>query len=86
MAIADVFEALTSADRPYKKGKTLAESLEIMTNMATSGHIDPKIYLLFLIQKVDQKYASAFVNRSQLSEIDRESHIERVKNYMRNQF
>jgi len=57
-----------------------------MTNMATSGHIDPKIYLLFLIQKVDQKYASAFVNRSQLSEIDRESHIERVKNYMRNQF
>ncbi|ELP5726996.1 metal-dependent phosphohydrolase [Vibrio vulnificus] len=86
MAIADVFEALTSADRPYKKGKTLAESLEIMTNMATSGHIDPKLYLLFLIHKIDQKYANAFVDRKQWSEIDRETHIQKVKTYMRHQF
>nr|WP_158118428.1 HD domain-containing phosphohydrolase [Vibrio cidicii] len=86
MAVADVFEALTSNDRPYKKGKSLAESLEIMTNMATSGHIDPKIYLLFLLREVDQKYAKTFVNPKQFSEVDRKTHIERVKHYLRNQF
>lgn len=47
MAIADVFEALTSNDRPYKKAKSLQECIAIMTDMATSGHIDPKLYLLF---------------------------------------
>lgn len=86
MAIADIFEALTSSDRPYKKGKSLAESLDIMTHMATTGHIDPKLYLLFLIHKVDQKYATAFVDRKQWSEIDREMHIEKVKTYMKQLF
>ncbi|WP_425244223.1 HD domain-containing phosphohydrolase, partial [Vibrio cholerae] len=44
MAIADVFEALTSNDLPYKKSNSLQECIAIMTDMATSWHIDPKLY------------------------------------------
>ena len=83
MAIADVFEALTSNDRPYKKAKSLTESIEIMTHMATSGHIDPKLYLIFLEQEVDQDYAEMFLDPEQMSEIDREGHIHKVKEYIK---
>ncbi|UPQ89763.1 HD domain-containing phosphohydrolase [Vibrio sinaloensis] len=86
MAIADVFEALTSSDRPYKKGKTLSESVDIMTDMAISGHIDPKLYLLFLEQEIDQSYAKRFLNEEQQGSIDRAQHILRVKSYLRSQF
>jgi len=44
MAIADIFEALTAADRPYKKGKTLSEALKIMGFMVKDGHIDAELY------------------------------------------
>lgn len=86
MAIADVFEALTSSDRPYKKAKTLAESIDIMTNMATSGHIDPKLYLIFLEQKIYQRYASQFLDTTQQSQVDIDQHIQRVKTYLRDLF
>ncbi|MEZ9117179.1 HD domain-containing phosphohydrolase [Vibrio cyclitrophicus] len=86
MAIADVFEALTSSDRPYKKGKHLDESLNIMTDMATSGHIDPKLYLLFLENKIYDKYAERFLEANQQSEIDQKKHIDRVKEYIRSLF
>ncbi len=86
MAIADVFEALTSNDRPYKKAKSLAESLDIMTDMATSGHIDPKLYLLFLQNKIDQQYAQLYLCASQYVSVDRDTHIQRVKDYLRQQF
>lgn len=82
MAIADVFEALTSSDRPYKKGKTLDESIKIMTSMATSGHIDPQLYLLFLEHEVDQYYANHYLPASQHSEFDRKGHIQKVKAYL----
>ncbi|WP_165313724.1 HD domain-containing phosphohydrolase [Vibrio ziniensis] len=86
MAIADVFEALTSNDRPYKQAKTIEESISIMTKMATSGHIDPKLYLLFLEQDVYQKYADMFLEKFQHSDIDKEQHIKTVKAYMKQQF
>ncbi|MBY7730257.1 HD domain-containing protein [Vibrio splendidus] len=86
MAIADVFEALTSSDRPYKKGKLLSESLNIMTDMATSGHIDPKLYLLFLENKIYDKYAERFLEANQRCEIDQSKHIEQVKEYIRSLF
>ncbi|MDK9759933.1 HD domain-containing protein, partial [Vibrio sp. D173a] len=70
VAIADVFEALTSSDRPYKQGKTLEESLTIMTRMATTGHIDPKLYLLFLEKDIYQRYADAFLGSEQHCEVD----------------
>ncbi len=86
MAIADVFEALTSSDRPYKRGKTLSEALNIMTTMATSGHIDPKLYLIFLVKQVDQTYANAFIADNQRDDIDRDAHIRSVKAHLRQQF
>lgn len=86
MAIADVFEALTSSDRPYKKAKTLCESIEIMTDMATSGHIDPKLYLIFLEQQIDQRYAERFLAPSQCGAIDREAHIRTVKTFLKSHF
>ena len=86
MAIADVFEALTSSDRPYKKGKLLSESLNIMTDMATSGHIDPKLYLLFLENKIYDKYAEQFLEPNQRCEVDETKHIDKVKEYIRSLF
>lgn len=86
MAIADVFEALTSSDRPYKKAKTLTESIDIMTNMATSGHIDPKLYLLFLQHELDKEYAKLFLHDDQITDFDRDAHIYRVKEYLKAHF
>lgn len=86
MAIADVFEALTSSDRPYKKAKTLTESIDIMTQMATSGHIDPKLYVLFLESGVYAKYAQRFLTSNQRTEVDVGQQIKTVKAYMRAQF
>ena len=86
MAIADVFEALTSSDRPYKKAKNLAESLNIMTHMATSGHIDPKLYLLFLEHEVDQDYAQMFLAPEQIVPVERENYIQTVKAHLKTQF
>jgi HD-GYP domain-containing protein (c-di-GMP phosphodiesterase class II) len=83
MAIADVLEALTSTDRPYKKGKKLSESMDIMTNMATSGHIDPKLYLLFLENQLDQRFADAFLADDQRDDFDRDSHVDAVKEYIK---
>jgi HD-GYP domain-containing protein (c-di-GMP phosphodiesterase class II) len=57
IAIADIFEALTAKDRPYKKGKSLAEALEIMDAMAKDNHIDADLYELFVKEKVYEEYA-----------------------------
>ena len=57
MGIADIFEALTAKDRPYKKGKTLSESLEILGKFKQNGHIDPDLFDIFVRRKVYQRYA-----------------------------
>jgi len=61
MAIADVFEALTADDRPYKPGKPLSEALAIMQRMAREGHLDRELYDLFLTAGVCQAYAARFM-------------------------
>ncbi len=66
MGIADVFEALMDADRPYKKGKKLSEALAILKNMKESGHIDPDIYDVFIEKRVYKKYAEQFVAAEQI--------------------
>ena len=55
MAIADIFEALTAVDRPYKTGKRLSEAVSIMAGMRDRGHIDPDLFALFLRSGVDFK-------------------------------
>ena len=66
MAIADIFEALTAKDRPYKKGKTLSESLDILRRFKDNGHIDPDLFDVFMRQKVYMKYAQRFLDPEQI--------------------
>lgn len=70
MAIADIFEALTAADRPYKKPKTLSESLKIMSFMAKDQHIDPDLWLLFLRSGVWRRYADEYLRPEQVDRVD----------------
>lgn len=66
LAIADIFEALTAQDRPYKDAKRLSESLDIMNKMASTGHIDPELFQVFIESRVWLQYARKFLNANQL--------------------
>lgn len=66
MAIADIFEALTAKDRPYKKGKKLSEAVAILNKMMLDHHVDPDLYDIFIKEKVYLKYANAFLDSYQI--------------------
>ena len=70
MGIADIFEALTAKDRPYKKGKTLTESLTILGKFKLGGHIDPDLFDVFMWEEVYLKYAEQFMDKSQIDSVD----------------
>ena len=70
MMIADIFEALTARDRPYKARKTLSECVDIMARMSREGHIDPDLFALFLTSGVYREYADQFVLPEQIDEVD----------------
>lgn len=70
MAIADIFEALTAVDRPYKQGKTLSEALTIMARMCRDAHIDPKLFALFVTSGVPQAYAERHLRAEQIDTVD----------------
>ena len=70
MGIADIFEALTAKDRPYKKGKTLSESLEILGKFSLNGHIDPDLFDVFVRKQVYRRYAEMFLDQEQVDEVD----------------
>ena len=70
MGIADIFEALTAKDRPYKKGKTLTESLRILGNFRLNGHVDPDLFNIFVSEKVYLKYAEKFLDPEQIDTVD----------------
>lgn len=70
MGIADIFEALTAEDRPYKKAKTLSETLNILGKMKLDNHIDPDIFDLFVRDKVYMKYAKKFLDDKQIDKVD----------------
>jgi HD-GYP domain-containing protein (c-di-GMP phosphodiesterase class II) len=70
MAIADIFEALTAADRPYKKGKTLSESLKILGNFRMNGHIDPELFDIFIRDKIYLSFAHKNMAANQIDEVD----------------
>ena len=71
MGIADIFEALTAADRPYKSGMTLSSALAIMCRMRDNGHIDPDLFEVFVREGVYQRYGQAFLEPDQLDAVDR---------------
>ena len=70
MAIADIFEALTACDRPYKKGKMLSESLDILGKFALNGHIDPQLFDIFIRSKVYSEFAQQHMDPRQIDVID----------------
>ena len=70
MGIADIFEALTAKDRPYKKGKTLSESLTILGKFKLNNHIDPDLFDIFMWARVYEKYAEQFLDPEQIDEVD----------------
>lgn len=70
MGIADIFEALTARDRPYKPGKTLSESLRILGFMKEDNHIDPDLFDIFVRKKVYKVYAEKFLPPDQIDTVD----------------
>jgi HD-GYP domain-containing protein (c-di-GMP phosphodiesterase class II) len=70
MGIADIFEALTAKDRPYKKGKTLTESLTILGKFKLDGHVDPDLFDIFIHEKVYLDYAGQFLPPEQIDDVD----------------
>jgi len=78
MGIADIFEALTAKDRPYKKGKTLTESLTILGRFKLNGHVDPDLFDVFMWEKVYEKYAQQFLDPDQIDEVD----VTRIPGYV----
>jgi HD-GYP domain-containing protein (c-di-GMP phosphodiesterase class II) len=70
MAIADIFEALTAVDRPYKKGKTLTESLNIMAGMCRGAHVDPELFGLFVRSGIPLAYAERYLRPEQIDPVD----------------
>jgi HD-GYP domain-containing protein (c-di-GMP phosphodiesterase class II) len=70
MGIADIFEALTAKDRPYKPGKTLSESLAILGKFRQNGHIDPDLFDIFVREQVYLRYAREFLDPQQIDDVD----------------
>lgn len=70
MAVADIFEAVTAADRPYKRGNTLNEAVEILAGFKARDHIDPDLFDLFVRERIYEKYAEQFMHPSQIDEVD----------------
>ena len=66
MGIADIFEALTAKDRPYKEGMKLSQALEIMGKFESNGHIDPDLFKVFESGGVFGAYAREFLDSSQI--------------------
>jgi HD-GYP domain-containing protein (c-di-GMP phosphodiesterase class II) len=70
MAIADIFEALTASDRPYKKAKTLSESVKILSFFKKDKHIDAELFDLFLTSGVYKRYGERYLLPEQIDEVD----------------
>ena len=92
MAIADIYEALTAADRPYKDGKKLSQAMRIMGFMKNDFHIDEDLFEIFVTSGVYKKYAEKHVAKNQIDEVDELSVIGKKMNkklldkkYMRNE-
>ncbi len=70
VAIADVFEALTAKDRPYKKAMSLSKSLTILGRMKQDQHVDPDLFDIFMWDQIYLKYAKEHLDPEQIDEFD----------------
>ena len=72
LAVADIFEALTASDRPYKPGHPLGKAFQIMAFMVKDGELDPELFALFLNSGVWRNYAGLYLKPEQVDKIDTE--------------
>jgi response regulator RpfG family c-di-GMP phosphodiesterase len=70
MGIADIFEALTAEDRPYKKAKTLSESLKILGELKLNGQIDPDLFDVFMWESVYLRFAQQYMDPAKIDDVD----------------
>ena len=73
LAVADIFEALTATDRPYKPAKTLSESLTIMGFMVKDGHLDKNLVDFFMDSGLYKEYAERYMDKKYIDEVNIES-------------
>ena len=73
MAIADIYEALTAAARPYKEGKKLSQAMRIMGFMKNDYHIDEDLFEIFVTSGVYKKYAEEHLLKNQKDEINKKA-------------
>ncbi|MBY5926633.1 diguanylate cyclase [Halomonas sp. DP4Y7-1] len=78
MVMADVFEALTAADRPYKAAMTLSRALALLADMVRDGHLDPDLYRLLLEQRVYRDFAKRFLKPGQWDKVDPQALLARA--------
>ena len=77
MGIADIFEALTARDRPYKIGMKLSQAMGIMYKFSTGGHIDPDLFDIFLREGIYRRYAEQFLDPWQIDEVNPQEWVTR---------
>lgn len=75
MVIADIFEALTASDRPYKKPKPLSEAVDILYQFVRKRHIDPDLFHLFLKSGIYRRYAERYLSPEQNDAVDVERYL-----------
>lgn len=78
MAIADVFEALTATDRPYKPGKLLSEALDMMVGMVNNNHLDRDLLILFLQSGVWHEYAMTYMQQDKIDDVDVSALLQKI--------
>ena len=69
MGIADIFEALTARDRPYKPALKISEALGIMAGFSRNGHVEPVLFEVFVRQKVYLRYAQQYLEPTQIDTV-----------------
>ena len=75
LAIADIFEALTASDRPYKKGLQLSQAIGIMARMRDEGHIDPDLFEIFLRSGAYRRYAQQHMPAALMDDVDVDGYL-----------
>ncbi|MFS1862547.1 HD domain-containing phosphohydrolase [Vibrio lentus] len=76
LVISDIFEALTAADRPYKKAKPISVAVDIMYKMALDEHLDIELFRLFLTSGTHIQYAEEYLKPEQIDFVDINKYLE----------
>ncbi|WP_394201597.1 HD domain-containing phosphohydrolase [Shewanella waksmanii] len=76
LVVADIFEALTAADRPYKKAKPISVAVDILHKMALDQHLDMDLFKLFLTSGIYLEYAHKFLDAKQIDHVDIDKYLQ----------